>query len=232
MMTSGEVKSVKLFISERSCLDPHLAFVVMLAIFLWILRFLKPCFIFCQISGLSLFYSVLFSWIQKNLKIKRLINFWCLTTDWHSPREKENTFFPSLKAWNGISESNMPADCFSMVGLALRLSFFHSPFQDFFSKNILWGPNGRQHSVFGWWACTFPNPTLLLKKKYRKYIAINRNGGVLQCSKPLESCQIFSFIPWLKAEQSKPWEGKETQQAAGRLLPNLNPWASLCFYAI
>lgn len=102
----------------------------------------------------------------------------------------------------------------------------------FFSKNILWGPNGSQHSVFGWWDCTFPNPTLLLKKKYRKYIAINRNGGVLQCSKPLETCLLFSFIPWLKAKQSKPKEGKETQQAAARLLPNLYPWVSLCFYII
>lgn len=96
--------------------------------------FLKSCFILCQIAGLLLFHSVLLSQFQRNSKIKRVINFWCLTNDWHSVRKKRNYIFPGLYSWDWISETNTPVHGCSMVGLALRLPFFHSPFQDFFPK--------------------------------------------------------------------------------------------------
>jgi len=48
--------------------------------------------------------------------------------------KKKVLFFPSLETWDGISEPNVPAHSFSMVCLALRWSFFHSPFQDFSPK--------------------------------------------------------------------------------------------------
>ena len=48
--------------------------------------------------------------------------------------KKKVCFFPSLETWDRISEPNVPAHSFSMVCLALRWSFFHSPFQDFSPK--------------------------------------------------------------------------------------------------
>ena len=93
----------------------------------------------------------------------------------------------------------------------------------FFSKNILWGPNGSQHSVFGWWACTFPNPTLLLKKKYRKYIAINRNGGVPQCSNPWTlACHCLLFLGW-KQNNQNPRKEKRPRKLLRDSFPTLIP---------
>lgn len=48
--------------------------------------------------------------------------------------KKKVRFFPSLETWDGISEPNVLAHSFSVVRLALRRSFFHSPFQDFSPK--------------------------------------------------------------------------------------------------
>lgn len=104
-------------------------------------------------------------------------------------------------------------------------SIHHSRF--FFSKNLLWGPNSSQHSVFGWWACTFPNPTLLLKKECRKYIAINSNGGVLQFSKPWKlACYSFLFLGW-KQNNQNPRKEKRPGWQNLKLLPDASQPLSL-----
>lgn len=150
MMNGRAIKSTKLFIFERSCLSPRLGIVLMLA-FLKVLVFFQVKFYPLPDSKtVVIWFSSLFI-ISEKFENK-VINFWCLANDWHRIRKEEKkrkSVFPSLQTCDGISEANVPADCFSMVGLALGLSFFHSPFQDLLSKNILWGPRGSQDSVFG-----------------------------------------------------------------------------------
>lgn len=65
---------------------------------------------------------------------------------------------------------------------------------------------------FGWWTWTFPIQHFSLEKKYRKHVAVNGNGGILQCSKCWKlACSSLS-TPWWKEKQPKPKEKRPRKQ--------------------
>lgn len=102
----------------------------------------------------------------------------------------------------------MPVDCFSMVGLALRLPAFHSVFQDFFPEiSCKVQMVARVLSLHDKHLC-FLIQHFCRKRKHRIHIAINDNKDILHFGGNLGNLPGILFYP-LTERRTTQTQGKE-----------------------